>query len=81
MLWQTCSMRSACLTYLGLCYAGVLFAFEEASTFFSPKLMWRCLTCTSLSCFTLSLIRAWEHADAERRPARLARRPTNTPPR
>ena len=36
---------------------GVLFALEEASSFWNTKLMWRLLLCTSLSCFTLSFCR------------------------
>ena len=37
---------------------GVLFALEEASSFWNAKLMWRLLLCTSLSCFTLSMCRS-----------------------
>ena len=37
---------------------GVLFALEEASSFWSAKLMWRLLLCTSTACFTLSLLRS-----------------------
>eukprot|EP01047_Picozoa_sp_COSAG01_P020019 COSAG01_NODE_1131_length_11572_cov_84.273337_7_plen_411_part_00 len=36
---------------------GVLFALEEASSFWSAKLMWRLLLCTSTACFTLSILR------------------------
>lgn len=39
---------------------GVLFALEEASSFWNTKLMWRLLLCTSLSCFTLSFCRNLE---------------------
>lgn len=37
---------------------GVLFALEEASSFWSAKLMWRLLLCTSTACFTLSITRS-----------------------
>lgn len=39
---------------------GVLFALEEASSFWNAKLMWRLLLCTSLACFTLSFCRNLE---------------------
>lgn len=39
---------------------GVLFALEEATTYFSQHLLWRCLACTSIACFTLSLLRSTE---------------------
>ena len=39
---------------------GVLFALEEASSFWNAKLMWRLLLCTSLACFTLSLCRNFD---------------------
>ena len=38
----------------------MLFALEEASSFWNTKLMWRLLLCTSLSCFTLSFCRNLE---------------------
>lgn len=37
---------------------GVLFALEEASSFWNAKLMWRLLLSTSLACFTLSMCRS-----------------------
>ena len=39
---------------------GVLFALEEASSFWNAKLMWRLMLCTSLACFTLSFMRNFE---------------------
>ena len=36
---------------------GVLFSLEEASSFWSTKLMWRTLMATTLACFTLSSLR------------------------
>ena len=47
---------------------GVLFSLEEASSFFSTKLMWRTLTCTSLACFSLSVLRGFGNQQVERRP-------------
>ena len=44
---------------------GVLFALEEASSFWNAKLMWRLLLCTSLACFTLSILRALTGAEDE----------------
>ena len=48
---------------------GVLFALEEASSFWSAKLMWRLLLCTSTACFTLSILRTiwqgWTGSGAE----------------
>eukprot|EP01052_Picozoa_sp_SAG31_P005803 SAG31_NODE_260_length_18915_cov_3.432823_6_plen_959_part_00 len=37
---------------------GVLFALEEATSFWSETLMWRALLCTSVGCFTLSILKA-----------------------
>ena len=34
---------------------GVLFALEEAASFFDGKLMWRTLTATTTCCFTIAL--------------------------
>ena len=45
---------------------GVLFALEEASSFWNTKLMWRLLLCTSLASFTLSFCRNFEeHAEGK----------------
>jgi chloride channel 7 len=37
---------------------GVLFAMEEAASSWHDKLMWRCMTATSLACFTLAALRS-----------------------
>jgi len=35
---------------------GVLFSFEEASTFWSQRTMWRCLMCAAMASFVLALL-------------------------
>ena len=35
---------------------GVLFSFEEASTFWSQRTMWRCLMCAAIASFVLALL-------------------------
>ena len=36
---------------------GVIFSWEEASTFWSTKVTWRCFLCTAIAVFTLALMR------------------------
>ena len=44
-------------TAFGAPVGGVLFAMEEASSFWNGKLMWRTLLATTLGCFTVALCR------------------------
>ena len=53
---------------------GVLFALEEATSFWSDTLMWRALLCTSVACFTLSVLKALMAGQAEKQPGESAER-------
>eukprot|EP01050_Picozoa_sp_SAG11_P013007 SAG11_NODE_1489_length_4814_cov_2.132131_2_plen_491_part_00 len=47
---------------------GVLFALEEATSFWSQTLMWRGLLCTSIGCFTLSILKALSTTKPDEQP-------------
>jgi chloride channel 7 len=55
-------------TAFGAPIGGVLFALEEASTFWSDVLMWRTLLCTSVGCFTLSILKGFMSDNVDKQP-------------
>ena len=65
--WPVCMLidhitRHCAQAAFGAPIGGVLFSLEEASTYWSRKVAWRCFICTATAVFTLAQLHPRSHS-------------------